>query len=144
MNAMSALGFRFWLRDGETTIKIEFVLLRGGGAFGAEREIVQKRCFFRGKRHDNKILKVQILLSRNFVVIAQAPPGARRPPCSKGAFAKGCFLWILTLVLQHPQPCMKSLWWYWFSLLKTMAAMHSPRWHNALKAPFDKSTLDSG
>ena len=29
--------------------------------------------FFRGKRHDNQILKVQILLSRNFVVIAQAP-----------------------------------------------------------------------
>ena len=39
---------------------------------GAERKIVQKRCF-RGKRHNNKILKVQILLSRNFVVIAQAP-----------------------------------------------------------------------
>ena len=28
---------------------------------------------FRWKRHNNKILKVQILLSRNFVVIAQAP-----------------------------------------------------------------------
>ena len=28
---------------------------------------------FREKRHDNKILKVQILLSRNFVVVAQAP-----------------------------------------------------------------------
>ena len=28
--------------------------------------------FFRGKRHDNKILKVKILLSRNFVVMAQA------------------------------------------------------------------------
>ena len=43
-----------------------------GGVLGAERKIVQKRLF-RGKRHDNKILKVQILLSRNFVVIAQAP-----------------------------------------------------------------------
>ena len=29
--------------------------------------------FFRGKRHDNKLLKVQLLLSRSFVVIAQAP-----------------------------------------------------------------------
>ena len=37
--------------------------LRGGGPWGAERKIVQKRFFFlRGKRHDNKILKVQILL----------------------------------------------------------------------------------
>ena len=40
---------------------------------GAERKIVQKNAVFRGKRHDNKILNVQILLSRNFVVIAQAP-----------------------------------------------------------------------
>ena len=39
---------------------------------GAERKIVQN-AIFRGKRHDNKILEVQILLSRNFVVIAQAP-----------------------------------------------------------------------
>ena len=38
----------------------------------AERRNVQN-AIFRGKRHDNKILKVQILLSRNFVVIAQAP-----------------------------------------------------------------------
>ena len=40
---------------------------------GTERKIVPNAVFFRGKRHDNKILKVQILLSRNFVVIAQAP-----------------------------------------------------------------------
>ena len=32
-----------------------------------------ENAVFRGKRHDNNILKVQILLSRNFVVIAQAP-----------------------------------------------------------------------
>ena len=40
-----------------------------------ERRIVQKRCFFFfvAKRHDNQILKVLILLSRNFVVIAEAP-----------------------------------------------------------------------
>ena len=32
-----------------------------------------QNAIFRGKRHDNKILKVKILLSRNFVVMAQAP-----------------------------------------------------------------------
>ena len=35
-----------------------------------------KTLFSLGKRHDNKILKVQILLSRIFVVIAQAPKSA--------------------------------------------------------------------
>ena len=39
---------------------------------GAGRKIVQNAIFC-GKRHDNKILKVKILLSRNFVVMAQAP-----------------------------------------------------------------------
>ena len=39
---------------------------------GAERKS-SKNAVFLGKRHDNKILKVQILLSRNYVVIAQAP-----------------------------------------------------------------------
>ena len=52
--------------------KMKFSLFEG--ACGAERKIVQNAVFFfRGKRHDNKILKVQILLSRKFVVIAQAP-----------------------------------------------------------------------
>ena len=60
------------LRDDETTIKIKFALLRGGGPWG-QRGISSKNAVFRRKRHDNKILKVQILLSRNFVVIAQAP-----------------------------------------------------------------------
>ena len=32
---------------------------------GVERRIVQKCCVFLGKRHHNKILKVQILSSRN-------------------------------------------------------------------------------
>ena len=44
----------------------------GGVGRGAERKIVQN-AIFHGKRHDNKILKVKILLSRNFVVMAQAP-----------------------------------------------------------------------
>ena len=44
----------------------------GGWAGGAGRKIVQN-AIFHGKRHDNKILKVNILLSRNFVVMAQAP-----------------------------------------------------------------------
>ena len=39
---------------------------------GAGRKIVQN-AIFHGKRHDNKILKVNILLSKNFVVMAQAP-----------------------------------------------------------------------
>ena len=38
---------------------------------GAERKIVQNAIFY-GKRHDNKILKVKILLSRNFVVMSRA------------------------------------------------------------------------
>ena len=58
-------------RDGETTIRIEFAVLKGG-KLGAERKIVPN-AVFRGKRHDNKILKVQISLSRNIVVIVQAP-----------------------------------------------------------------------
>ena len=33
----------------------------------------QNAVFFSGKRHDNKNLKIQILLPTNFVVIAQAP-----------------------------------------------------------------------
>ena len=44
---------------------------------GAERKSVQNAAF-RGKRHDNRILKVQILLSRNFVVMAQAPNKEKR------------------------------------------------------------------
>ena len=36
--------------------------LLNGGALGAERIIVQKRCFL-GKRHANIILKLQVLLS---------------------------------------------------------------------------------
>ena len=39
---------------------------------GAGRKIVQN-ALLHGKRHDNKILKVNILLSRNFVVVEQAP-----------------------------------------------------------------------
>ena len=60
------------IRESETTIKIKFALFTGGVGRGAGRKIVQN-AFFRGKRHDNKILKVKILLSRNFVVMAQAP-----------------------------------------------------------------------
>ena len=39
---------------------------------GAGRKIVQN-AISHGKRHDNKSLKVKILLSRTFVVMAQAP-----------------------------------------------------------------------
>ena len=60
-------------RDGETTIRINVSLFEGGGLGGREENPPNAVFFSRGKRHDNKILKVQILLSRNFVVIAQAP-----------------------------------------------------------------------
>ena len=43
---------------------------------GTERKIVQN-AIFHGNRHDNKILKVNILLSRNFVFMAQAPTLAK-------------------------------------------------------------------
>ena len=47
----------------------------GVGRGGRERRIAQNAVFL-GKRYDNKSLKVQILLSSNFVVIAQAPTNA--------------------------------------------------------------------
>ena len=55
--------------------KNKICAFQGGMGRGAGRKIVQN-AIFRGKRHDNKILKVKILLSRNFVVMAQAPKEA--------------------------------------------------------------------
>ena len=43
------------------------------GLGGREENRPKNAFFFRGKRYDNKILNLQILFSRNFVVIAQAP-----------------------------------------------------------------------
>ena len=54
--------------------KNKICAFQGGVGRGAGRKIVQN-AIFRGKRHDNKILKVKMLLSRNFVVMAQAPKG---------------------------------------------------------------------
>ena len=54
--------------------KNKICAFQGEAGRGAERKIVQN-AIFRGKRHDNKILKFQILLSKNFVVMAQAPKG---------------------------------------------------------------------
>ena len=59
------------IRDGETTIKIKYAFLRGGN--WGHRGKSSKNAVSLGKRHDNLILKVQILLSIIFVVIAQAP-----------------------------------------------------------------------
>ena len=59
----------------------------GGGSRG-QRGRSSKNTVFLGKRHDNKILKVQIVLSRNFVVIAQTPKKKQRSeqiPQSKNA-----------------------------------------------------------
>ena len=53
--------------------KNKICTFQGGVGRGAGRKIVQNAVFFHGKRHDNKILKVKMLLSRNFVVMAQAP-----------------------------------------------------------------------
>ena len=62
------------IRENETTIKIKFALFRGGGwGWAGGREENCPKRYFHGKRHDNKILKVKILLSRSFVVMAQAP-----------------------------------------------------------------------
>ena len=52
--------------------KNKIIAFEGGGALGQRGQSSKSTCF-RGKRHDNKHLKVQILLSRNIVVIAQAP-----------------------------------------------------------------------
>ena len=52
--------------------KNKICAFQGGLGRGAGRKIVQN-AIFHGKRHDNNILKVKILLSRNSVVMAQAP-----------------------------------------------------------------------
>ena len=66
---------RFWCakfqrRRDDNKNKV-FAFQGGGGPWG-QRGKLSKNAVFRGKRH-NKILKVQILLSRNVVVVAQAP-----------------------------------------------------------------------
>ena len=67
---------RFFCGENVTTLKFwkckfysREILLSGGGRKGNH----PKHYFSWGKRHDNTILKVQIWLSRKFVVIAQAP-----------------------------------------------------------------------
>ena len=52
--------------------KNKICAFEGGGPRG-QRGKLSKNAVFRGKRHHNKIIKVNILLSRNFVVVAQAP-----------------------------------------------------------------------
>ena len=58
--------------------KNKICAFQGGVGRGAGRKIVQN-AIFRGKRHDNKILKVKISLSRKFVVMAQVPIDCERP-----------------------------------------------------------------
>ena len=55
------------IRDGETTIKIKFVLLRGGGHWGREESRPKTLFFFCGKLHG------KFYWRENFVVIAHAP-----------------------------------------------------------------------
>ena len=59
-------------RDGETTIKIKFEILRRLCS-GSREEGCPKTLFFFVGLHDTKILKVQFLLSQNFVLSPQAP-----------------------------------------------------------------------
>ena len=59
------------VRDGERTIKI--CVFFDGGEHGGREENRPQNAVFLGERQDTKILKLQILLSRTFVVIAQAP-----------------------------------------------------------------------
>ena len=66
----------------------------GGVGRGGREENCPKNAVFLGKRHDNKVLKVQILLSRNFVVMARAP--------SFGG--SGDHLALLLLVLKNAVP----------------------------------------
>ena len=59
--------------------KNKICTFEGGGPRG-QRGKSSKNAVFRGKRHDNKILKAKILLSRNFVVVAQAPRNPYKAP----------------------------------------------------------------
>ena len=55
-------------------MKIKFAFLDGGGGGRwGQRGRSSQNAVFIGKRHDNRILNPIILLSRKFVVIAQAP-----------------------------------------------------------------------
>ena len=53
--------------------KNKICVFQGGGWAGGQAGKIVQNAIFHGKRHDNKILKVNILLSTNFVVMAQAP-----------------------------------------------------------------------
>ena len=50
-------------RNDKAIVKVKFAFVRGGVGMRGERKIVPKNCFLLGKRHDKKILNVQILLS---------------------------------------------------------------------------------
>ena len=62
-----------------------------GGHWGAERKIVQNAVFL-GKRHDNKNLKVQILLSRNLSLrrLLKSIDRKKKGGCVKGRFWRMC------------------------------------------------------
>ena len=49
-----------FVREGETTIKNNIFAIQGGEPWG-QRGKSSKKAVFRLKRHDNKILNVQIL-----------------------------------------------------------------------------------
>ena len=64
------------VRESRDDNKNKICVFQGGGGQGGREENCPK-AIYRGKRRDNKILKVKMLLSRNFVVMAQAPTQRR-------------------------------------------------------------------
>ena len=90
-----------YFTDSATTVKIKFGAFEGGGPCRQRGKSSKHAVFFsRGKRHDKAILKVQIVLSRNFVVIAQAPIHYNRgsPACVQSPRPLWCIPFLDLLV----------------------------------------------
>ena len=120
LSVVQRRGFRgsSKFRESETTVKIKFALFRGGVGRGAGWKIVQN-AIFHGKRHDNKILKAKILLSRNFVVMALAPTNIGFCGILKGVVQKCHLVVSVVLVassvfvnyLLSKRTAFQRLWW---------------------------------
>ena len=88
---------------------------------GAERKIV-RNAVFGGKRHDNKIWNVQILLSRNFVVIL-----CRILPVRQGRAEYG---WRTYMDQSRPlQAKMEQFGPYTFRQYRGHSLLRAPEWN---------------
>ena len=125
-------GFVASFRDGGTTLKIEFAVCEGEG-MRAESKIVQKRCL-----SWESILKAHILLSRNFVAIAQAPRvGAPNSEISRILYF--LFIYIYIYACRRPRILGEKLVLYTFlripnvftSWLDKWSAFEIPEWRKA-------------